>query len=70
MSGAVIDGQAASSYKERRNNEGYFGRLQYNYDERIFGSASVRRDASSRIATDHRWGSFWSVGAAWIVNKS
>ena len=69
LSGAVIDGQAASSYKERRNNEGYFGRLQYNYDERIFGSASVRRDASSRFAPDHRWGTFWSVGAAWLMNK-
>lgn len=29
------------------NNEGFFGRLQYNYDERIFGSASLRRDASA-----------------------
>ena len=69
LSGAVIDGQAASSYKERRNNEGFFGRLQYNYDERIFGSASIRRDASSRFAPDHRWGTFWSVGAAWLMNK-
>ena len=69
LSGAVIDGQAASSYKNRRNNEGFFGRLQYNYDERIFGSASIRRDASSRFAPDHRWGTFWSVGAAWLMNK-
>ena len=69
LSGAVIDGQAASSYKERRNNEGFFGRLQYNYDERIFGSASIRRDASSRFTPDHRWGTFWSVGAAWLMNK-
>ena len=69
LSGAVIDGQAASSYKERRNNEGYFGRLQYNYDERIFASASVRRDASSRFHPDYRWGTFWSAGAAWLINK-
>ncbi len=69
LSGAVIDGQAASSYKERRNNEGYFARFQYNYDERIFASGSVRRDASSRFAPDHRWGTFWSVGAAWLINK-
>ena len=48
LDGAIIDGQSASSYKSRRNNEGFFGRLQYNYDERIFGSASLRRDASSR----------------------
>ena len=69
LDGAVIDGKASSSYKERRNNEGFFGRLQYNYDERIFGSASIRRDASSRFHPDNRWGTFWSVGAAWLINK-
>nr|WP_291538703.1 SusC/RagA family TonB-linked outer membrane protein [Bacteroides sp.] len=69
LDGAVIDGQAATSYKKRRNNEGYFGRLQYNFDERIFGSASLRRDASSRFHPDYRWGTFWSVGGAWLINK-
>ena len=69
LDGAVIDGQAATSYKRRRNNEGYFGRLQYNFDERIFGSTSLRRDASSRFHPDYRWGTFWSVGGAWLINK-
>ena len=69
LDGAVIDGQAATSYKRRRNNEGYFGRLQYNFEERIFGSASLRRDASSRFHPDYRWGTFWSVGGAWLINK-
>ena len=69
LGGAVIDGQGADSYINRRNNEGYFSRLQYNYDERIFGSASYRRDASSRFHPDYRWGNFWSVGGAWLLNK-
>ena len=69
LSGAINDIQASSSYKQRNNQEGYFGRLQYNYDERIFASASVRRDASSRFHPDYRWGTFWSVGAAWLINK-
>lgn len=69
LDGAVIDGQGATSYKNRFNNEGYFGRLQYNYDERIFGSASLRRDASSKFHPDYRWGTFWSVGGAWLINK-
>ena len=69
LDGAVIDGQAATSYKKCRNNEGYFGRLQYNFDERIFGSASLRRDASSRFHPDYRWGTFWSVGGAWLISK-
>ena len=69
LDGAVVDGQSATSYKTRYNNEGYFARLQYNYDERIFGSASIRRDASSRFHPDHRWGTFWSAGGAWLINK-
>ncbi|MCC8188177.1 MAG: TonB-dependent receptor [Bacteroides sp.] len=69
LGGAVLDGQSADSYKERFNNEGYFARLQYNYDERIFGSASIRRDASSRFHPDNRWGTFWSVGGAWLLNR-
>ena len=69
LGGAVIDGQSANSYRLRNNNEGYLARLLYNYDERIFGSASVRRDASSRFHPDHRWGTFWSVGGAWLINK-
>ncbi|MBQ8520063.1 MAG: SusC/RagA family TonB-linked outer membrane protein, partial [Bacteroides sp.] len=69
LDGAVVDGQSASSYQSRYNNEGYMARAQYNYDERIFGSASIRRDASSRFHPDHRWGTFWSAGAAWIISK-
>ena len=69
LSGAVIDGKGAYSYKTRYNNEGYFGRVQYDYDQRIFGSASYRRDASSRFHPDNRWGDFWSLGGAWIISK-
>jgi len=69
LGGAVVDGQSANSYKERYNNEGWFARAQYDYDTRYFGSASIRRDASSRFHPDHRWGTFWSLGAAWLMNK-
>jgi len=69
LDGAVVDGKNASSYQTRYNNEGFFGRLQYDYDNRYFASASLRTDASSRFAKDHRWGTFWSVGGAWLINK-
>ncbi len=65
----VVDQQTASSYKDRYNNEGFFGRIQYNYREKYFGSVSLREDASSRFHPDHRWGTFWSVGAAWQMTK-
>jgi len=69
LSGAVIDGKDSYSSMGEYNNEGYFGRAQYDYDSKIFASASLRRDASSRFAPAHRWGTFWSAGAAWIISK-
>ena len=69
LNGAVVDGKASSSYKDTYNNEGYFGRLLYDYDGTYFGEFSLRRDASSRFAKDHRWGTFWSVGASWLISK-
>ena len=51
------------------NVEGYFFRGMYNYDGKYYASASYRRDASSHFAKAHRWGNFWSVGAAWIISK-
>ena len=60
---------STSSSSGKYNNEGYFFRAQYEYDGRIFASGSYRRDASSRFHPDHRWGNFWSVGAAWLINR-
>lgn len=59
-----------SSYKSTYNVEGFFSSVQYNYGGQYFASASYRRDASSRFAKENRWGNFWSIGAAWLINKS
>ena len=69
LNGAVVDGKSSSSSRSEYNNEGYFVRAQYDYMNRIFFSASYRRDASSRFHPDHRWGNFWSVGGGWIINE-
>ena len=68
LSGAVIDGRGSASSKDEYNNEGYIFRGQYDFRNKLFFSASYRRDASSRFHPDHRWGNFWSVGAGWIIN--
>ena len=49
--------------------EGFLGRVTYDYGERYFFNASIRRDASSKFAPGHRWGTFWSAGGAWQINK-
>ena len=68
LSEAIIDGSITSGRGEY-NTEGWFGRAQYNYDNKYFGSFSYRRDASSRFDKSHRWGNFWSAGGAWIISK-
>lgn len=61
--------ESADGSKSMYNIEGWFLRAQYDYDSKYFASASFRRDGSSRFAPKHRWGNFWSVGAAWIMSK-
>ncbi len=68
LNGAIVNGDMSGS-TTLYNVEGYFVRAQYDYDSRYFASASYRRDGSSRFHPDHRWGNFWSVGAAWIMSK-
>ena len=41
----------------------------YNYDERYFAQASIVYEASSRFAPEKRWGTFWSLGGGWLINK-
>ena len=68
LNGSIVDSQGAASYTTEYNNEGYFGRVEYEFDNRIILNGSYRRDASSRFHPDHRWGNFWSASAAWLIN--
>ncbi len=43
----MITVKNANSSKVDYNNEGYFMRAQYDYDNKYFASASFRRDASA-----------------------
>ncbi len=67
--GNAINSPSTSSKIDEYFTEGYLGRVQYDYDNKYFFSASYRRDASSRFHPDHRWGNFWSVGASWLVSR-
>lgn len=47
----------------------FFGRVGYNYADKVFFDATVRNDASSRFSPNHRNATFWSVGARWNLSK-
>ncbi|HTE25145.1 SusC/RagA family TonB-linked outer membrane protein [Flavitalea sp.] len=49
----------------------YFGNVAYNYNQRYYLSASVRRDGSSRFGKNQQFANFWGVGASWnVLNES
>lgn len=70
LAGAVI-AVTNNSYTEDYNTESWIGRAMYNYDEKYFGSFSAMRQASSRFSKEDGrwWGTFWSFGAGWLINK-
>jgi len=47
----------------------YFGKVNYNYDEKYFASALMRRDGSSRFKAGNRWGTFYSTSLGWRIDK-
>ena len=57
----------ADSYSQEHDIESWLGRINYNFADKYYLDASVRRDGSSRFYKDNRWGTFWSVGANWRI---
>ena len=49
---------------------GFFGRLNYNYNDIIFASASMRREGSTKFGTNTKWGSFPSGSLAWEITNT
>ena len=61
--------QDLTSYTSEYALEGYFAKGEYDYLNRYYFTASVRRDGSSRFHKDNRWGTFWAVGASWRLKE-
>lgn len=59
----------ASSSKSQYRMTSILGRLNYTYDDKYYFSGSFRRDGSSRLASDSRWGDFWSISGSWRVSQ-
>lgn len=78
MSGAIMP--TVTEFANFKNNisingnsimvrtEGYFARMNYNFDEKYYFSGSYRRDGSSKFSPANRWGDFWSLGGTWIIS--
>jgi TonB-linked SusC/RagA family outer membrane protein len=47
----------------------YLSRLNYDYSDKYYLSASYRRDGSSRFSPTTRWADFWSLSGSWRISQ-
>lgn len=65
----------AALYQDLNSNsseyalEGYLAKGEWNYEDKYYMTASIRRDGSSRFHKDNRWGTFWAIGGAWRIDQ-
>ena len=49
--------------------QSYFGRVQYDFQNKYLFEANFRSDASSRFPKDNRWGFFPAFSAGWRISE-
>ena len=56
-------------WKDKYTKASFFGRINYNFDERYLLTATMRADGSSKFGPNNKWGYFPSVALAWRINN-
>jgi TonB-linked SusC/RagA family outer membrane protein len=56
-------------YDEGSSIMSILSRVNYDFRNKYYGSASYRRDGSSKLGIDERWANFWSVSGAWRLSS-
>ena len=59
----------ASAYYWGSTMLSLLSRVEYNFDNKYYVSGSFRRDGSSKLGPQTRWGNFWSVAGSWRIDK-
>lgn len=57
------------SYASSRTMASFYGRLQYDFNNKYLFNATFRRDGTSQFAPDAQWGNFPSVSAGWVLSN-
>jgi TonB-linked SusC/RagA family outer membrane protein len=58
-----------TSFKGSNTLISMYGRMNYNFDDKILATATVRRDGSSRFGSGNQWGVFPSGSLAWRISN-
>ena len=69
MTGTVGSSDVSGSTWGDSGLASFFGRINYDYDEKYMISAILRADGSSNFAPGNRWGVFPSVAAGWVMSS-
>lgn len=69
MDRAPLDYLSSSGNATENAYQSYFGRVTYDYKNRYLLQGNIRCDGSSRFHKDHRWGTFPSVSAGWVLTE-
>ncbi|OJY87601.1 MAG: hypothetical protein BGP14_12875 [Sphingobacteriales bacterium 44-15] len=64
-----INNSKTSTYETKNTLISYFGRINYNLDDKYLLAASIRRDGSSKFGSNTKFGVFPSVSAGWWLSK-
>lgn len=56
-------------YQYFRKNLSYFGRLNYDYQDKYLASFTARRDGSYAFGVDDKYANFYSGSLGWVVTK-
>ena len=59
----------AGNYQYFRKNLSYFGRLNYEYENKYLASISLRRDGSFAFGRENKFGNFLSGSLGWIISS-
>ncbi|MCE6988062.1 SusC/RagA family TonB-linked outer membrane protein [Dyadobacter sp. CY323] len=57
------------SYKNSSKLIAFFGRVNYDFDQKYYLSASLRREGSSKFGYDNKWGYFPAASFAWRATQ-
>lgn len=68
ISSAGANDDSSSSFTDWLNTS-YLGMFNYSLSNRLVLDATIRREGSSRFARGKRFGTFWSVGAAYNLHR-
>ncbi|WP_299114074.1 SusC/RagA family TonB-linked outer membrane protein [uncultured Winogradskyella sp.] len=66
---ALADGGTTFTDNAREKLVSYFGRIDYNYDEKYLLQISARTDGSTRFGSNNRFGFFPAASAGWIISN-